>query len=485
MKNVYILYIVFFIPSFVTAQENLIPNPGFEDSTYCYDNNTKESRTLVNDWGRPINQDTFTTNRCDTAWHIYLKAKEARSGSAVQYFLAWYDNPRSPNSVGDRSYIIAHLKKPLVAGYNYYFRMYVKAVFNNLENYSLCNNQAVAFTQTVPKPPEQDGPLNLVPVVQYEKLVDTTWTKVSGCFLAKGNEEYVIIGNFAKQNATKIKRLGTVTPVTANIPGLNIDFTNTTLTASYIVDDVELLQLSADYPLDTAICQGESFNVNLKNNLTATYKWQDGSTSPQYVITKTGHYKAQINYTINGEPCTIEQNIKVTVLPRYDVKAPVDTTICNYRSILLKTGKGRRDDTIVWLEDNSRHDTLRVSKSGIYNVQITNSCGIYKESYKIDFVNCTIDVFVPNAFSPNGDNINDTFAPFVQAAFPITNYEFAVYNRWGSRLFFSNEINATWDGTFQNKPVESGVYIWYLVTRGTVGSKKLLKEEGGDVTLIR
>jgi gliding motility-associated-like protein len=92
---------------------------------------------------------------------------------------------------------------------------------------------------------------------------------------------------------------------------------------------------------------------------------------------------------------------------------------------------------------------------------------------------------VPNAFSPNGDSQNDSFAPKIHAEFPITYYEFSVFNRWGSQVFYSKERDAAWDGTFRNQLLSDDIYIWYLVVKGQVGTKKIEKTEGGDVTLFR
>ena len=172
------------------------------------------------------------------------------------------------------------------------------------------------------------------------------------------------------------------------------------------------------------------------------------------------------------------------MLPRYKPLKMADTTICYEKSILLKVGTGRKDDTIIW-QDNSRKDTLRVEKTGLYTAQISNACGRYTENYKVNFVNCAINIFVPNAFSPNGDNQNEVLNPFIHAEFPITDYEFAVFNRWGSLVFKSTDQKATWDGTFNGKSLESDVYVWTLRIKANVGGRIVLKEEAGDVNLIR
>lgn len=480
MKSIQILCAIFFISLSLNAQVNLLYNGGFEEFTSCYSTLSNDTNRLVSYWSNPIAADSLSQDPCDEAWVTRLKAIESHSGSAVQYILVWYDDPRVLKS-DNRSYLISRLKQPLVENHTYFFRMYVRCIFNNLEGFCMANGQGVAFSKTLPQQMDDQGRIALTAAIQSEKMVDTFWREVSGCFRAKGGEEYAVLGNFKTKDSTIIKRLAA--PKTVD-PTINPNFVNNILIGSYIVDDVELIPLSINVPNDTTICEGESLVLDMKNNLQATYNWQDGTTTPQYKVTKSGVYKVIMDYTIDNSHCKVEQAIRVNVLPKVKPTQSFDTTLCLNQTVLLKVGTGRKDDVFRW-QDNSAHDTFRVTKDGVYLAEITNSCGTYRESYKVNFVNCRIETFVPNVFSPNGDNINDTFSPFVQAAFPITDYEFAVFNRWGARLFSTTDMNRAWDGTFQGKNADNGIYIWYFVMKGTIGTKKIMKTDSGDVNLIR
>jgi gliding motility-associated-like protein len=74
-------------------------------------------------------------------------------------------------------------------------------------------------------------------------------------------------------------------------------------------------------------------------------------------------------------------------------------------------------------------------------------------------------IFVPNAFTPNGDTKNEVFIPrailiFNQTGNPILDYKFEVYNRWGEQVFFSNDVNTGWDGTYKGEPCQEGHYLY-------------------------
>ena len=87
-------------------------------------------------------------------------------------------------------------------------------------------------------------------------------------------------------------------------------------------------------------------------------------------------------------------------------------------------------------------------------------------------------LFIPNAFSPNNDGINDILRI---TSSNIDLKHFSIYNRWGERLFTTSSFSVGWDGTFKGKPCEIGTYF-YLVEYLEVGEKKTTK---GDITLIR
>ena len=70
--------------------------------------------------------------------------------------------------------------------------------------------------------------------------------------------------------------------------------------------------------------------------------------------------------------------------------------------------------------------------------------------------------YIPNTFTPNNDEVNNTFKPIFFSGLDIFNYNLTVFNRWGEIVFVSNNVEYGWDGTYGNKMVESGTYIWRL-----------------------
>ncbi|MBQ1695086.1 MAG: gliding motility-associated C-terminal domain-containing protein, partial [Bacteroidales bacterium] len=91
-------------------------------------------------------------------------------------------------------------------------------------------------------------------------------------------------------------------------------------------------------------------------------------------------------------------------------------------------------------------------------------------------------IFVPNAFTPNGDGQNDFFKPFYPETL-VTEVYFAVYDRWGSIVYETDNIRADgWNGTYKGKQLAPDVYIFWLKAKCINGEEY---EHRGNVTLIR
>jgi len=86
-----------------------------------------------------------------------------------------------------------------------------------------------------------------------------------------------------------------------------------------------------------------------------------------------------------------------------------------------------------------------------------------------------LNMYIPSAFSPNGDGINDLFGVKGEG---IKDFQILVYNRWGEVIFESTEARKQWDGRYNGNPVEQGTYVYKLFAAG------VKKPKTGAVTVI-
>src|SRR5206468_1227689 len=116
----------------------------------------------------------------------------------------------------------------------------------------------------------------------------------------------------------------------------------------------------------------------------------------------------------------------------------------------------------------------------VYVLTVTNDQGCEDRDTIHIKVFDNVDVFVPSAFTPNGDRKNDVLH-LIAPGFKQLLY-FRIYNRWGQVLFETGDLNAGWNGTFQNKALASDVYVW-IAAGIDINNRK--HEKKGTVLLIR
>ena len=87
----------------------------------------------------------------------------------------------------------------------------------------------------------------------------------------------------------------------------------------------------------------------------------------------------------------------------------------------------------------------------------------------------------PNAFSPNGDGINDTYKA-KEGYQSIVEFQATIYNRWGQKIYSWDDPSGEWDGTFNGKPVKEGTYFVYVKAKGADGHEYNIRR---DVNLLR
>jgi gliding motility-associated-like protein len=87
-----------------------------------------------------------------------------------------------------------------------------------------------------------------------------------------------------------------------------------------------------------------------------------------------------------------------------------------------------------------------------------------------------LHLYIPSAFSPNGDGLNDNFGVKGEG---VKNYRLLIYNRWGEIIFESTNPKQEWDGKYAGNKVEQGTYVYQLFALGTGSNGKT-----GSVTVV-
>ena len=132
--------------------------------------------------------------------------------------------------------------------------------------------------------------------------------------------------------------------------------------------------------------------------------------------------------------------------------------------------------------------SITVSTPGVYTVEVIAPCSSSTQQVEVLLSdNCNVDaeIFIPNVFSPNGDNVNDIFTIYSGSDLVIANSKGTIYDRWGNLVYSSNALPFTWDGFFNGDIMMPGVYAYVIIVNYMVNGQEFEKVFSGDVTLIR
>jgi gliding motility-associated-like protein len=128
--------------------------------------------------------------------------------------------------------------------------------------------------------------------------------------------------------------------------------------------------------------------------------------------------------------------------------------------------------------------TFLVTYPGFYSVEVSNYCGGFTQFVEVTEEDCGCYPYVPNAFTPNNDGNNDEFEVYANCL--LEDFYLEVYDRYGGRVFISNDQDNKWNGTISGENAQNGVYVWVLRFRALDEKGEMITRQiSGDVTLLR
>lgn len=163
-----------------------------------------------------------------------------------------------------------------------------------------------------------------------------------------------------------------------------------------------------------------------------------------------------------------------TVLGNIDLGR--DRSICGNGVEILNTHNDAPDRvTYSWSTGDST-ESIFVENKGLYSLTITDAnCS----ANDVVLVDTCPEFGIPQAFSPNGDDVNDVFQVY---GVGLYEFELLIFNRWGQVIYKTNNQNEGWDGTMNGKPCQIDVYVYKIIYRGLGLAQK---QKVGQVALIR
>lgn len=260
-----------------------------------------------------------------------------------------------------------------------------------------------------------------------------------------------------------------------------------------LIDSVEgnlnvTMRRKLEVPPLFQVCEGEDIQLSIKDDLSEHYEWL-GANGSIFKEKTPSIYKAQpsmaTDYIVTGylDGCPTYSSIsKLKILSNPKPALGKDAFICPEElSFKLRLNPGLFN-TYKW-QDGSTLPYFDVIDADSFKVQVWDNFGCTGIDTLLLNQKCPSKLFVPNAFSPNGDQINDVFYVYGE---DILSLKLEIYDRWGNILFSSKSLSDGWNGTYKNKPLDTGAYLWKAEIEGYRKSGKSFKEfQTGIVNLLR
>lgn len=223
---------------------------------------------------------------------------------------------------------------------------------------------------------------------------------------------------------------------------------------------------------DTASCNALTLQIGVEEIFGVNYLWNTGFTGSKITTSGFGQYWLEIEQ--NG--CKLRDTINVTSLPKPVVDLGKDTGICRSKPVVLIT-QSSNYDSYLW-STGATTPSILVNETGTYHVTVSKNSCVASDTIQVIPGDC--DVYIPSAFTPNNDNLNETFGVVENASLQYFSLE--IFSKWGELIFKSNDITKKWDGTFRGKKMPNGSYVWILNYTNIRGRKFY---DQGTVMLIR
>ena len=223
---------------------------------------------------------------------------------------------------------------------------------------------------------------------------------------------------------------------------------------------------------DTTLCFDQVITLDVSASNASYYWTRDGgffSGEPVVSIISPGLYEVEVTNacgSARGEIRVLENDFRELYLGE-------DTTLNEGETLLLDATTPHA--TYLW-QDGSTNATFTVTTEGTYWVEVTRGCVTLRDEIFVGREVRRCEIYMPTAFSPNGDSRNDFFAPKFSCGSP-EDYEMRIYDRRGKLVYIASNTRG-WDGTHNGSKLPVGAYIYKVLQKGLIIKK-------GTVTLIR
>ncbi|MBM3449148.1 MAG: T9SS type B sorting domain-containing protein [Bacteroidetes bacterium] len=202
---------------------------------------------------------------------------------------------------------------------------------------------------------------------------------------------------------------------------------------------------------DTILCSGTSLLLTTE----VSGLWNNSITSNQFNVTASGTF----SFLFDDGICQVSDEIEIGYIPYLQEILPDTIVRCLGEQFVLN---GAQNTATNYSWSNGVNEPQQTfTQSGVYSLFTSNTCESISESVIVDFSSCEHTLWIPNAFSPNGDGDNDVWAPQFSEMISL---DIRIYDRWGTLVFRGDKSNFFWNGNVRNGNhiAQDGAYTYAI-----------------------
>ncbi len=267
-----------------------------------------------------------------------------------------------------------------------------------------------------------------------------------------------------------------------------LEVTGTSNCVAYDTVFVDVVFPAPSIELYDSLCPGGLIEIGLLAPIAGIYAWEDGGNGPIMMVNDVGTYLLSVSSPDSICPHEFEYNI-LPLVP--------DSAIMLLDSV-CPGGQGLSPITLVsdvvgeyYWSTGSQLPQINVNDTGIYILQIVMPDSLCPRTLQWIVVPDTcyappeLFFYVPNSYSPNGDEINDVFGPVFSDLSLISSYKMTIFDRWGEVVFQSDDPSKKWIGDFRTGEyfVHDGAYVWLIEYEQMFVADRI--KEYGHVVMLR
>jgi len=197
------------------------------------------------------------------------------------------------------------------------------------------------------------------------------------------------------------------------------------------------------------------------------FLWSDNNSGQNNTQLLPGDYSVTVT---DSRGCSVTSDYSLSYQYEFDITlSPTDTTLIKGLTARLNVVANVNNSvSFVWTPSeglscsNCATPVARPMETTTYAVVATDENGCTDNDSVLITVEDIGNIFVPNSFSPNGDGANDIYAIYGVRPEYMREFYFTIYDRWGEKVFETNDPAFTWDGTFKGKLLKTTVLVYYM-----------------------